>query len=101
MNTAIKKSLVAGAVAIGIAVPSLMYNIQKDYNADILQVVEQQHRQLEHQQQEVKSLHKEIDQQKKEINAVNKQNKELKGKNQDLEGFRNLVLDNVGYIPSR
>ncbi|HBI7084819.1 TPA: cell wall hydrolase [Clostridium perfringens] len=91
MNISIKKFLFTGAVAFGIAVPLLMYNIQKNHNTQMLQVIEQQHKQLEQQQQEIKALHKEIDKQKKEINAVNK----------ELKGINNLVLDSVGYIPNK
>lgn len=122
MNITIKKSIVAGVVAVGIAVPSFMYTMQKEQTKGIVQKVEQQQEQIQQQQdhiqqqqKEVDSLSKEIEQQKSNLNAVEKENtglkaqikdlntknEALKGKNQELEGIRNLVLDNVGYIPSR
>ena len=94
-------SLVVGAVAISVAVPSLMYNVQKEHTKEVLHKVEQQQEQLEQQEKAIKELHIKIDQQKKELNAVEKENKNLKSKNQELEGIRHLVLDNIGCIPSR
>lgn len=97
----IKKSLVAGAVAMCVAVPSVLYENQVDQTNDLMKKVEQQQGQLEHQQKEADSLHKEIKEQSKELDTIKNKNKELTEKNQELEGIRNLVLDTVGYIPSR
>lgn len=99
--------LIAGVVAVSIAIPSRMFMEQKQLNESMKLELNKsnterklQQEQLQKHQDESKRLLKQINGLSKEIQGLEKSNKELKAKNSELEGVRLSILNSTGYIPS-
>lgn len=99
--------LIAGAVAVSIAIPSKMFLEQKHLNEKITIELNKsnderkiQQEQLQKHQNESKRLLKQVNDLSKEIKGLEKSNKELKAKNSELEGVRLSILNSTGYVPS-
>lgn len=99
--------LIAGVVAISIAVPSKLLIEQKQLNEKMTvelnksnEVRRVQQEQLQKHQEESKRLLKQINDLSKNIQGLEKTNKELKAKNSELEGVRLSIINSTGYMPT-